>query len=1110
MSVAATPLLSPYKGLAPFEDSDVDALLFFGRGRETEVIVANLLAAKLTVLYGPSGVGKSSILRAAVARRLREEAPDAEIVLLDEWAADPHVPQPDGETFYIFDQFEEYFLYHDPGPLRELLPTLLERPRTHLLLALREDALARLDAFQAGVPGVFANRLRLDQLDTGAARAAIVGPLDRWNAVAPPDDNIGIESALVDEILRQVESRPGRIEAPYLQLVLERVWDEERRVQSRTLRLATLEQLGGAGAIVSAHLERALSALPPREAEIATGALKFLVTPSRTKIAHSFGDLVGYTNESPADLQHVLEALASQRILRAVPDSEDDGSRYEIFHDVLAEPVLAWRRGFEERAALAAATRRHRRLAVITGGSLLLAIAMVVLAVFALAERSHARSQAHHSEARELLARSLQQLGVNPHSSVRLALAAARLEPGGASETVLRTALNTDRLRLLVHVPGRVTAVATSSSGRRIAAAVADGRVRVLDAASGRAARTIATHHGIASVWFADDSTLLTARTSGLATAWNLDSGRGVARGVVARGVAGDTPVVFRAHGRLLATLPRVQRLAATPDGALAAAAVEDALGHVTAFVFDRHGRLLRALPGIGVSDLEFSRDGKALFVASADGRTTMWNPRAGSRIRVFAGTDPAGTKLSSVNSIAVSPDGGLLATGSDDSAVRIFDVATGERRYFFPGHTNPVTRVAWSPDGRVVASASNDRTLRLWRVQKLVEAGSMAATLAGHAEAVRAVSFARDGATLVSGGNDATVRVWDASPDEELRLLARADGPYLGARWTRDGVVAVTEDSGVQVLDPVARRTIRTFAGGSPASAFDTAGGRVALGGNDGATTVWAVASGRLLSRVAGPAAVIAVALSPDGKLAASGDRRGVIRLWDARTGRLRWSVSQQAEVTTLAFSPDGREVASGAPDGGTVWSVSGRRPLHRLRVPRGIVRIVYSPSGALIASANFDGTVRLWFAGTGRPYRVLRGHRAAVNDVVFSADGRLLASAAHDADGRVWNVDTGRLVHLLRGQSSNIAAIAISPDRQWLATAGPISAIVWPAATGRLLFYLRDHTAALTSVAFSPDGRTILSASVDGTVRTFDCEVCVSRDELIRLAERRLRAQG
>src|SRR5579864_3033941 len=291
MSAVRTALESPYKGLAPFEDSELDALLFFGRERETEVIVANLLAAKLTVLYGPSGVGKSSILRAAVARRLREVAPGADVVVLDEWSTGAELPDPDDEAFLILDQFEEYFLYHDEARLHDVLPALLARPRVHVLLSLREDALARLDAFQARIPNVFANRLRLGHLDAAAGRAAILRPLDRWNEVAPWA-RMGIEPALVDDVVREVQSQPGQIEAPYLQLVLERIWELERDAGSALLRAETLRSVGGADAIVSAHLERALSALPPRDAEIATSALRFLVTPSRTKIAYSFADLV--------------------------------------------------------------------------------------------------------------------------------------------------------------------------------------------------------------------------------------------------------------------------------------------------------------------------------------------------------------------------------------------------------------------------------------------------------------------------------------------------------------------------------------------------------------------------------------------------------------------------------------------------------------------------------------------------------------------------------------------------------------------------------------------------------------------------------------------------
>ena len=190
---------SPYKGLVPFEESDLDALLFFGRERESEIIAANLLAARLTVLYGPSGVGKTSVLRAGVAHRLRRLArdhiaerghPEFAVVVFDVWSEDPAaalrqavrdeltslfgsalLDERAGESLadtlarwtealacdvlLILDQAEEYFLYHaEDSGFAEELPELVTRPglRVRVLLSLREDALAKLDRFKGQDP----------------------------------------------------------------------------------------------------------------------------------------------------------------------------------------------------------------------------------------------------------------------------------------------------------------------------------------------------------------------------------------------------------------------------------------------------------------------------------------------------------------------------------------------------------------------------------------------------------------------------------------------------------------------------------------------------------------------------------------------------------------------------------------------------------------------------------------------------------------------------------------------------------------------------------------------------------------------------------------------
>ncbi|MBA3384569.1 MAG: hypothetical protein H0T20_07950, partial [Actinobacteria bacterium] len=286
--MSGTTTVRPYKGLAPFDDEPFDALLFFGREREREIIVANLLASRLTVLYGPTGVGKSSLLRAGVAQRLRTFA-DSSVAIFSSWGEDPTaeideaIAASQGDTHLILDQIEEYFLYHDPdGAFARRLPELVTEPglRVNVLLGIREDSLAKLDLFKGRIPNLFANYLRLDHLDRVAGRAAVVGPLERLNELSPEEEPYRGEPELVEAVLDQVatgrieyglsgrgvvpgRNESGRVEAPFLQLVLERLWDVEEEAGSRTLRLDTLERLGGAETIVRGHLERALEALDP-------------------------------------------------------------------------------------------------------------------------------------------------------------------------------------------------------------------------------------------------------------------------------------------------------------------------------------------------------------------------------------------------------------------------------------------------------------------------------------------------------------------------------------------------------------------------------------------------------------------------------------------------------------------------------------------------------------------------------------------------------------------------------------------------------------------------------------------------------------------------------
>ena len=251
---------------------------------------------------------------------------------------------------------------------------------------MREDSLALLDRFQGRIPNLFDNYLRIEHLSRMAASDAIQRPLAQYNLVY--GTQISIEEELVKAVLDQV--RPGRVvlgeggrgviaagagtdvtgervEAPYLQLVMTRLWDVEMRAGSSELRLATLEALGGAERIAETHLENTLDTLLPDEQEMVGRVFRHLVTPGGTKIALGLEDLAGYAEVDGAQLKPVLDKLTEQtrRILRPVAPSPDKPNepRYEIFHDVLAPAILRWCREREQaEAARKAALDAEQRL----------------------------------------------------------------------------------------------------------------------------------------------------------------------------------------------------------------------------------------------------------------------------------------------------------------------------------------------------------------------------------------------------------------------------------------------------------------------------------------------------------------------------------------------------------------------------------------------------------------------------------------------------------------------------------------------------------------------------------------------------------------------------
>jgi hypothetical protein len=436
----STPI-SPYRGLAPYGESDT--LFFFGRDAECEIVVANLTEFRLTLLYGPSGVGKSSLLRAAVVPRLRElgrpitvftswgdgdlvralerqlreavveatgEGPsarppsDALAPSLREFGEQVH-----GSLYVILDQFEEYFLYHPDeegeGTFASEFPAVLRDADipTNFLISIREDALAKLDWFKGEIENLFSNYLRIKHLDHQQAREAIERPLERLNELEPTL-RTGIEPALVEAVVNQVSSgrivigagaaapavsdRQGRVEVAYLQLVMSQLWGEEIHRGSHVLCLQTLLELGGAEALVRRQFDEAMAAFSPEERASAASIFRYLVTPSGERFAYAASDLAAYSGIPESALLGLLERLAGGglRILRPVePPLDQPGAwRYEIFHEALVAPILDWRARHESERARHEQSNQKRLVRALWLAVGVLALLLVLMTVVAL------------------------------------------------------------------------------------------------------------------------------------------------------------------------------------------------------------------------------------------------------------------------------------------------------------------------------------------------------------------------------------------------------------------------------------------------------------------------------------------------------------------------------------------------------------------------------------------------------------------------------------------------------------------------------------------------------------------------------------------------------
>ena len=1046
----ATPEICPYRGLEAFEEEHAE--FFFGRDRDLAMVLEKLKAGRFLAVLGPSGSGKSSLLRAGLVSALRRGAlpgsqgwtiqvvtpgsrplttlaakltrlfPDRPMqqtlaqLRVDQQSLDLAVSvgldgSPVGDrVLLVVDQFEELFtLCQDEAEREAFLANLLYAAaipggRVMTVVGMRADFYHRCAPYA-------------DLRALVADRQFLVGPLGvegLRQAIEEPARRVGLEleAGLTETIINDLGDRPGTL--PLLEHVLLELW---RRRQGLMLTLAAYVASNGVEGALAQRANKIYTNLTLPQQDIARRVLLRLVQPGEgsedTRRRAAMDELVTRPEEL-GDVEAVLTALADDRLLTAGRDEISGGRVIELTHEALIRGWPEFRTWIaEDREALRA--QRHLTEAATEW------------------DRGGRRDDDVYSGARLLY---WKQRGLDEVTELeRTFLTASR-----ARQTREQAA---SRRRVRLAVGGVVAALAAVAVvaviGFQRVAEQRDVAVTERDTANSRelAARAV------------DMLESDPGKGLGLALqAFEIEPTR-EAENALSRAMA--TP---GARVTVLAHAPVATSAAFSPDGKSIVSTGDD--GRVRLWGVDSQSLLLEGHTG-QVQGAAFSPDGKHIASSGDDGTIRVWEASSGSSTKVLEG------HVGDVYRVTFSPDGKHIVSAGDDGTVRVWDWAGRGETAALREHTEAVYSAAFSPDGGRIVTASDDGTVRVW---DWAERGETA-VLREHAEAVYSAAFSPDGGRIVSGGADGLL-LWNWADGGDAIFLEKNLGAVHGVDFSPDGtrVAAVGDDGDVRLWDS---------AGGGEPTVLQGHGGRIHT-----------------------------VAFNSDGKWLVTAGNDGTVRVWDWAAGHHSKELAGHVGyVRAAAFSPDGKQLASGSDDATVrVWNRADGRELAVLREHAGrIESIAFSPDGKRVASASDDGTVRVWEWGSGDASKELRGHDGEVESVGFSPDGRRLVSGGEDGTVRVWDsFGEGEPIEL-EGEDG-IASVAFSPDGKRVLVAGTLGAVtLWDWDARRVSMRIEGTGAWLWSAAFSPDGTRVAGAGQDGIVRVWDVSAGSSARQVMTL---------
>lgn len=1085
----ATAPGNPFRALDAYTRADRDR--FFGRDGDLTLVLDRLLSRRTTLLFAASGVGKTSFLHARLAPELDERffvaiharwsggAPLQLVIdsVREAWrksswpaatAATPCAPEssppptagesatPDAAApddllalyrsftgargcvgaVLILDQFEEVFQQYGDSPmllaLVDAIATVVNarEPDVRVVLSMREEFLGELSVFDNRVPDLFGSYYRLKNPTRRQARTIIQRMARTAGVEASPALDLLVEDLAFAGRTPEPDA-PGRerlrdaVPPPFLQVACQGLWNAQFSRADAASPPPTNAgspaagptpptfpepyQRGDAVDHLHAYCDRLLSVLStPAERNVLTSALGFLMTRRGAKVAYEVSSLAKHSGLPEASLRHVLDKLsgAKTRLFRRT-EAADGSLWYELYHDMYSTFLQRWR---AERHLEQETRARHARWGIFAG-----ALAFLPLAVF------------HVWSTNQQLRTSEDQV--------------KSLETTQAQERrrQLTTPVEQYLLRFAPHTE-RILDVVVSTDGTRVASASFDGTAKIWDPERMLALETIRGSGGLHAAAFAPGAPRLLALAGADLKLRFYD--------IAAHAVSRERSLPKTAYA--LAYSPSGRMVACGGDGGLLWL-VDDSTG------IPREYRWPNA-----VNSVAFTPDGTELVVGDFGGRVALI-PSTGALSPQEIERGVLTKHELSVLAVAVSPDGGWVASGGRDMEIRLVERATRRERFGLRGHTAAVRGLAFSPDSKLLASAGVDGTVRLWDIGT----ASQVATFLGHAGAVYAVAFDPAGSRLYSAGEDRVIRIWDVpNRREHGRLVGEWTEPRR-ARFSNDLSIVITEQDAPDVHVWSGTTAVRDIDPRSTAAALTADGRFLALGAVDGTVHLSRMGSGKKgqqLAAITGSVRGILFSGNRDVLAVQSADARSVhlFKLAPAKPG------GQPSE--TYEPKPFARHTFDDAPaaafvalnQAGTLLAQAGARtvrvsraasPAERglvLETPADILSLTYDAFGRLLILLDDQTVVVANEVGTMQSVQpVIKGGRSQLAAV--SADGRDFAFARDDR----------RTVLVQRQRSPDpleltlpdpVIALAFSTDGTRLATLDERGAVrMYALTTGR-----------------------------------------------------------